>query len=146
MQKKVIVLSDTTKKEVVRSLAEISPWLERTSDVIGWYEHPAQIETHALDGVDYLIVFGGDGLLLAVARCLAEYRIPVIGVNFGKLGFLAEFVMSEFQEQFPGILAGKNETVSRMMLSCQVRREKKVIHSATALNDAVIKFCSASRL
>ena len=69
---------------------------------------------------DYAVVFGGDGSLISAARVLSPMRIPVIGVNLGKLGYLAEFSVLELERQFDRIVAGKISIERRMMLTCRI--------------------------
>jgi NAD+ kinase len=67
---------------------------------------------------DLAVVFGGDGTLLSAARMLAGTRIPMLGVNMGKLGFLAEFDVEHLKKHFEEILAGDVRPTERMM--CEV--------------------------
>jgi NAD+ kinase len=90
---------------------------------------------------DFAIVFGGDGTIIFAARALSEAGVPVIGVNIGKLGFLAEFSVGELEELFNDIVSGRTPVEKRMMLSCRVfsmaggRQER---FSSTAVNDVYI--------
>lgn len=87
---------------------------------------------------DYAIVFGGDGTILGAARQLCETKVPVIGVNVGKLGFLAEFGIAELEQQFERIAGGHALIEKRMIIHCNVLREGSIVFSSTAVNDAVI--------
>lgn len=91
-----------------------------------------------LPQADFAVVFGGDGTILSAARLLGEHRIPVIGVNVGTLGFLAEFSIEEIIQQFDYILSKNIIIEKRMMLECQVIRNQSVIGVYTAVNDVVI--------
>lgn len=70
--------------------------------------------------MDYLIVLGGDGTILASVRALGDRQVPVIGVNIGKLGFLAEFSIPQLQEHFERIVADPNLISRRTMLQCRI--------------------------
>jgi len=89
---------------------------------------------------EIILVLGGDGTLLSTARRLLGRPIPLMGVNFGRLGFLASFTPEEFPRHLDLLLAGKLPIVRRAMLEASViaaaGSAKKF--SATALNDAVI--------
>ncbi|MEN8127177.1 MAG: NAD(+)/NADH kinase [Planctomycetota bacterium] len=87
---------------------------------------------------DYAVVFGGDGTILGAARQLCETKVPVIGVNVGKLGFLAEFSIEELTGQFERILSGDAFIEKRMIMHCNVSRGGECIFESTAVNDAVI--------
>lgn len=87
---------------------------------------------------DYAVVFGGDGTILAAAKRLCETHVPVIGVNVGKLGFLAEFSVDELIRLFDQIMARKTLIEERMILHCCLKRDGEEILSMTAVNDVVI--------
>lgn len=98
-------------------------------------EETARTET--LKKCDYAIVFGGDGSIIGTARSVSEVGVPVIGVNVGKLGFLAEFSVGELKDFFPALTKGTVPIDRRMMLSCRV-------FSAGKGDDRVERFCSAA--
>ncbi len=91
---------------------------------------------------DYAVVFGGDGSIIAAARqlCRSPHRIgiPVIGVNLGKLGYLAEFSVEELKEFFPQLMRGKARIEKRMMLLCLVIKKGKEHFCSMAVNDVFI--------
>ncbi|HOK65428.1 MAG TPA: NAD(+)/NADH kinase [Anaerohalosphaeraceae bacterium] len=99
-------------------------------------ENPCSLDV--LKQADYAVVFGGDGTLLSAARQLCQSKIPVIGVNVGKLGFLAEFSIEELLEQFDRIASGQVVIEERMVLQCSLHRRRQEIFSSTAVNDVVI--------
>ena len=87
---------------------------------------------------DYAVVFGGDGTILSAAREFCETGLPVIGVNVGKLGYLAEFNVDELIELFDRIVGGHTPVEQRMVVQCRLVREGKTIFSTIAINDVVI--------
>ena len=87
---------------------------------------------------DFAVVFGGDGTILAAARQLCETKVPVIGVNVGKLGFLAEFSVDEVMTFFDRIVTGHTLIEKRMILQCSLERSGQEVFSYTAVNDVVI--------
>ncbi len=95
-----------------------------------------------LQGADYAVVFGGDGSIIAAAKRVSSsgdnMGVPVVGVNLGKLGYLAEFGIKELKEFFPMLLKGKVKIERRMMLICSVLRKGKERFSSTAVNDVFI--------
>jgi len=89
--------------------------------------------------VDLLVILGGDGLILYVSRLIAGSAVPVVGVNFGKFGFLSEIREEEIFEELNQIIAGEMKSVDRMMLSASCRSSlKKDQHRYYALNDVVV--------
>jgi NAD+ kinase len=91
-----------------------------------------------LEGADYAVVFGGDGTIISVARQLSQCAIPIIGVNLGKLGFLAEFSVEELKEVFGEIVEGHVIVENRVMLECVISRDGKEQFSSAAINDVFI--------
>jgi len=87
---------------------------------------------------DFAIVFGGDGSIIATARNLTEADLPVIGVNLGKLGFLAEFSVAELEQHFDDIISGRAPVEKRMMLGCRVLADGREKFNSAAINDVYI--------
>jgi len=87
---------------------------------------------------DFAVVFGGDGSIISAARSLSQANVPVIGVNLGKLGFLAEFSADELKQYLQDILGGKMRIEKRMMLDCAVCTSGKERFRAQALNDVFV--------
>jgi NAD+ kinase len=95
------------------------------------------VDAKVLKQCDFAIVFGGDGSIISTARTVSMASVPVIGVNVGKLGFLAEFSVDELKEFFPRLTQGAVPIDRRMMLSCRVFTGGKKSGRAE-------KFCSAA--
>ena len=96
-------------------------------------------------GADMIIAFGGDGTILHLSKTAAHRDIPVLGVNLGSLGFMAELEQKELGRL--GELMDEKYTVeSRMMLDVSVVREGRVIYSNLALNEAVVTRGAVSRV
>jgi NAD+ kinase len=88
--------------------------------------------------VDLALVLGGDGTLLDVARTLAPFGIPLVGVNQGRLGFLTDISIDTVQRTISGMLRGEFVTEKRMLLSASVQREEKHVFDSLAFNDVVM--------
>ena len=95
-------------------------------------------ELNELRQADFAVVFGGDGTILRAARELCQTSVPVVGVNVGKLGFLAEFSVEELLSQFERIIKGELLIEKRMILHCDVVRQGSDIFTYTAVNDVVV--------
>jgi NAD+ kinase len=89
--------------------------------------------------VDLVIVMGGDGTMLGVARALKNHDVPLIGINRGRFGFLTDLRAEDMLHALDGILAGSYHKESRMMLTATVNRGGKMIHQNIAMNDVVVK-------
>jgi len=145
--KKVGLIARHSKPEIVvslRSLADhlakagISVFIDRESAT------PEEAGPHQLASrddlgkvIDLAIVLGGDGTMLSIARLLAPYRIPLVGVNQGRLGFMTDIPLHEMQSAIDRILAGEFVPEERILLSASVIREDAEVASALALNDVV---------
>ncbi|NDV63305.1 NAD(+)/NADH kinase [Puniceicoccales bacterium CK1056] len=99
------------------------------------------LEEGQLEGVDLCVVVGGDGTLLGVVESASKWQVPVLGVNLGRLGFMASFSPENIKDHFAGILAGQFDTRILSVLACKGPSGEQ-IH---ALNDIVIK-ARSSRL
>jgi NAD+ kinase len=87
---------------------------------------------------DVAIVLGGDGTMLGVARELAPFRIPLIGINHGRLGFITDVALGQMREVLAAMLSGRYETDQRSMLDAEVLRAGGTTFRAMALNDVVV--------
>ena len=98
--------------------------------------------------VDMVVVLGGDGTLLSMADCIAAAgkSIPILGVNFGSLGFLTEVTLPELYPSLETVLAGKAQVEERMMLASTVRRPRETLTPFVALNDVVVTKTARSRM
>jgi len=96
--------------------------------------------------LDFVIVLGGDGTLLSAARAVAKGGIPIVGVNLGALGFLAEVPLSELYSTLDSIEQGACSFDIRSMVHCEVRRGETAIASYDALNDVVVGKGTIARL
>lgn len=95
---------------------------------------PAEIGQHA----DVAIVVGGDGTMLGIARQLAPYNVPLIGINQGRLGFMTDISQEGMIHVLSDMLSGKLESEQRSLLEGSVVRAGETIFHALAFNDVVV--------
>ncbi len=95
---------------------------------------------------DLVVVMGGDGTMLNAARSLVDYDMPILGVNLGRLGFLADVSPSEIPHRLDGVLNGQFREARRLLLYAQVMRDGCMIGEADALNDVVIHKRDVARM
>jgi NAD+ kinase len=95
---------------------------------------------------DLAIVLGGDGTLLNIARALVDHRVPLIGVNQGRLGFLADVSIDTMFSTLDEMLAGQYVAEERIMLMASVERADDVLIAAYAFNDVVVSKSTLGRL
>ena len=92
---------------------------------------------------EIMIAFGGDGTILSAARIVGRSQVPILGVNLGKLGFMAEVSLGELESFICDIINGKHVTEERMLLKTRIEKQPSEYF---ALNDVVIDNSSSSRL
>ena len=99
------------------------------------------------EGVDLVVVVGGDGSILGVARDIAHAGVPVLGVNRGGLGFLADVAPSQIAAKLGAVLRGEYSVEERFLLEADVcRGDEQAAAAAPALNDVVVHAGSMSRM
>lgn len=151
--RRVCVVAKTSSVEAMRTGDELCEWLsrrgvearldERTLAATGkGGERPA---FHPGEPCDLVVVLGGDGSLLSVARRLVG-GAPILGVNLGTLGFLTEINRSELYPTLLQVLAGRFWLEERALLEIQLERSGKLIQEFRALNDAVVAKSALSRI
>jgi NAD+ kinase len=96
--------------------------------------------------LQFLVVLGGDGTLIAAARAVAAAGIPVLGVNLGSLGFLTEVPLENLYPTLDGIEQNRYSVETRSMVHCEVFRGKERIATHDALNDVVVGKGTIARL
>ena len=133
---KLVIFGDPKKGDVGKAIAEFSKFAEGKAETIATGSI-AECTSDVLKNADFAVVFGGDGTIISAARQLSECSVPVVGVNLGKLGYLAEFSIEEVKEFFERIVAGQAKIEKRMMLSCGVSGGGADFESA-AINDVFI--------
>ena len=96
----------------------------------------------------FIVIAGGDGTILRVVRAIAEYGVPMVGINMGRVGFMAELQVHEAIEELPSYLNGSARLEERMMLEVSVCRgdEKEPYLTLHALNDVVVGRGGSARL
>lgn len=87
---------------------------------------------------DCVMVLGGDGTIIQAARELAETGVPILGVNLGTVGFLAEVELVHIYKAIDAVMAGKYKLEKRFMLKGSVIKDAKIVYEANALNDIVV--------
>jgi len=137
---KLVIFGDPDKGPVAETARDFAKFLRNKARILANCE-VAKCTTEMLRESDFAIVLGGDGSIIAAARYLSQANVPVIGVNLGKLGFLAEFSVNEFKESYADIVSGKAPVERRMLLGCRVRQAldgSREIFYSKAVNDVFI--------
>ncbi len=96
--------------------------------------------------VHLIVVLGGDGTLISVARKVGDLRTPILGVNLGSLGFLTEITLKELYPVLERVIEGEFEVTTRLMLEAVVRRDGQEVGRYRVLNDVVINKGAIARI
>ena len=134
---RLVIVGDSKKERVSEVIGEFTEFSKAKARVISSCGID-ECETKLLKEVDFAVVFGGDGSIISAARNFSHSGVPVIGVNIGKLGFLAEFSVTELKEYFNEIMSGRAVIEKRMMLGCRVLNNNREKFHALAINDVFI--------
>jgi NAD+ kinase len=134
------------------------------SDLINWLEergctpltepqlarqlaYPSALsEDEIRDQAELVVVLGGDGTLISVARLFSDRDVPILGVNLGSLGFLTEITVEELYTRLEKVLEGNPRVSERMMLEVTLHREDQEIEKHNVLNDMVINKGALARI
>jgi NAD+ kinase len=87
---------------------------------------------------DLAVVVGGDGTMLGIARELAPFGVPLVGVNQGRLGFITDIALSDYKSALPAILQGEYDEERRALMQACVERDGHKVFNSLALNDVVL--------
>ncbi len=98
------------------------------------------------DKTDLVVVLGGDGTLISVARLIGDREVPILGVNLGSLGFLTEITLDELCASVDRYLSGDYKVSERIMLHVAVVRNGSIIEEKRVLNDLVINKGALARI
>ena len=140
-----------TVREAMRILKEsgIQAKLCLPFEVDKSYELPRDLRFHKLDRemqtADLVICFGGDGTILHMAKAATRKGIPILGVNIGTMGFMAELESTEL-DKLALLASGEYSIDSRMMLDVTVQRDRDIIFHAICLNDVVMTKGAVARI
>ncbi|HEY0322775.1 MAG TPA: NAD(+)/NADH kinase [Pyrinomonadaceae bacterium] len=146
--------------DALQTICRLVEWLDKHSiTLVGTpdlekerveHETGCAIESVAVEElaaqVDLIIVLGGDGTMISTARMLGDREVPVLGINYGSLGYLAEFRMEEMFPALEAILEGNYQIDSRVMLAAELFREGEQLMHMRVLNDVVINKSALARI
>ena len=103
-----------------------------------WKDHPALCAKEIGQQCDIAVVVGGDGTMLGIARELAPYQVPLVGINQGRLGFITDVRATDWADALRPIIQGDYEEERRAMIAGTVWRDEECIFEGMALNDVVV--------
>jgi NAD+ kinase len=140
-------------KKAARKADEFESWLKNKQiEVVRKESSPSEIHSPAHNQISVprdlscLFVLGGDGTFLSAVRWIGNSNIPVLGIKFGEVGFLAEVAEENLFSAVEKVLKKEYKLKPRMRLYAQVKREGKIVAHETVLNDVVINKGALARL
>ncbi len=134
---RVAVIGSPEKETVPETMRRTCRWLERRAEVVLAEVAFASPRLLGLNP-DLLFVLGGDGTLIAAAHTLGEKQIPIVGVNLGKLGFLAEFTIEQLEHNGDFLFRPDLPVTRRVMLDVRIERGDGSSDRTLAVNDCVV--------
>ena len=158
--KRIGVIVKPHQPDALETLCRLTSWLsEHGITLVG----PAEVERETIEHrtgctidvvneselagqVDLMLVLGGDGTMIATSRMIGDARVPVIGVNYGGLGYLAEFPLEELFPALESILAGQYQVQQRLMLTVELWRGEELVTRNRVLNDVVVNKSALARI
>lgn len=145
------ILYHPEKEDAFDKALEVQSWLQ-AQGVAAWLErvYDGAAEESALrqklPGTSLLVVLGGDGATLRAARLAAPLRVPLFSINMGRVGFLSEAQLDNWQARLSRVLAGNCWTERRLMLKAHLQRGGQTITNFIALNDIVVGRAAQARV
>jgi NAD+ kinase len=158
--KRIGIVLKPHQPEALQTICELAAWLaERNIELVGGPEIERERIEHATGcsvtevdseqlaaSVDLMLVLGGDGTMISTARMIGDQEVPVLGVNYGGLGYLAEFRIEELYSALESILAVNYRLDKRVMLSIELLRGETLVMRNRVLNDVVINKSALARI
>lgn len=134
---RVIVLGAGNLKRVADVAQQVRQQVEQHAELVAW-DMTLQQDLSQVTA-DLAVVLGGDGTMLRAAHQMGSRQVPVLGVNLGKLGFLADVSPDAFAECWQDVCQGRYRIKNCLMFQCDVQRDGKVIHTQLGLNEAALQ-------
>src|SRR5688500_4912737 len=158
--KRIGIVLKPHQPEALQTICELVVWLAaRGIDLVGGpeierdrihHQTGCAVEEVLVDKlageVDLMLVLGGDGTMIATARMIGDQEVPVLGINYGGLGYLAEFRIEELYNALESILSGNYRLDRRVMLAVELRRGSESPKTSRVLNDVVINKSALARI
>jgi len=133
---RAMILSSGGQPEILNEITRLRPLIQPHGDIV-LVDCDSQQDLATVDA-DLAIVVGGDGSILRAAHQMGFHQVPVLGVNMGKLGFLADLAPNELPSALAAFRADDYRLVEHLMFLCRVERGGKITHQQLGLNEAAV--------
>jgi NAD+ kinase len=151
--KRIGIICKQGRKDALVILEQLLPWLKERGaevfldqDTAGSFSIRGYQRSDIPNLAEAVVVLGGDGTLLSVARLVCEKGIPILGINLGGLGFITEVQRTDVHGALERILTDEYVVEERIMLHASVYRNRENITEYTVLNDVVINKGALARI
>jgi NAD+ kinase len=136
-KRRVFLIGNPDKPAVGKTMERVEGIISRHACLVG------KALSHHTDELlaaraDLIVVLGGDGMMLGIARAMGEHQVPLVGVNLGKLGYLAELGVDDLEDHIEQFLIDAGHVSSGMMLDARIQRDDVAQFSSLATNDCVV--------
>lgn len=142
----VLLVSKARHERASRLASEILAWLREQGHSASVIDAGRDDPAYAVPELSLVVVLGGDGTMLGVARRLVGRNIPLLGINFGRVGFLTDAQPEHWQEKLAACLEGSMPVRTCLALRWSLARAGKTVARGAAVNDVVLSRGSLSRL
>ena len=143
---KLIVLTGSDRPEVQQAWQTLLPRLNQTDGIMVVGEYPRNRDIDDTVDADIVVVLGGDGSILRGCRQLGQNQIPIVGINLGRLGFLADLTLEEFHGFLPQLQRREFEVGEYLMFECTHRLADGSSHVDLGLNEVTVTSANALRM
>lgn len=133
---RVMILADGSRSEIRAAVDQLRPTIERHTEVVEVSLDSSSDLTKC--DAEMAIVLGGDGSILRAAHQMGYQQRPVLGVNLGRLGFLAALQPEQLEDVLPEIAAGRHRVVDHLMFECTATRNGQPLCEALGLNEVAV--------
>ncbi|MBF0611697.1 MAG: NAD(+) kinase [Magnetococcales bacterium] len=158
MLQKIGIITKRPDQRALQATARLVEWLNQQGKSVTVVEDIAiaahipgqqarrQSQDNLPEGMDLVVVIGGDGTFIAAARAVGHRRVPILGVNMGRLGFLTEVPVEEMFATLEKVMQGEFHIEERTTLEVSVIRHELVQNQSRVLNDAVVHKGTLARM
>lgn len=136
---RLILLKRDSSERIERAASELAEFLHSHPDIelltVAVIE---ELDSATLDGSEVAVVLGGDGAIIRACRQLGKHQVPIIGINLGRLGFLADLTPDQFLSRFEEIRTRKFDVVEHLMFRCTMTRPNGESESWLGVNEVAV--------
>jgi len=149
---RVYLVANTYRPDAIKATSDAADWLTARNVTVGVDADTGRfvglnvIPSPAFGEADLVVAFGGDGTLIRAAHLCAETGTPVLGVYYGRFGFVTQCTGEQLTECLEEFLAGKSRIESRMMLQADLLRNGNAVASVVALNEVALQRSVTARM